>query len=222
MNLAEGSKSYHEEADIYERFSEVEDTPGHVLNFLRTIVKGKDVLDLGCGTGKYLVPLSLLAKSYCGLDISADQLRIARMKARDVDLICSSAEEIGLGDNAVDVTISTWVFGTILDDKRRMKALEEAERVTRKSIYLVENDIGGEFEYVRGRYPDIRQTKRYNDWLMAHGFRPIERIDSLFEFKHKGEAKRVIEAIWGKGSASKIKGRKIAHKIIIYRKEVLK
>ena len=53
------------------------------------------------------------------------------------------------------------MLGTILEVDRRNKVLEEMKRVLKHdgNIYLVENDIGGEFEEIRNRYPDIKRTK---------------------------------------------------------------
>lgn len=223
-NLSEGSKSYYNEAHIYERFSQLEDTPGKVLDFLKLVVKGKHILDLGCGTGKYLIPLAPLANVYLGLDISKDQLRIVKSKANSLDnvrFLCSSAESINLPDESMDAVISTWVLGTILDEKRREKAIGEAERVLKRNgrIFLVENDIGGEFEVIRGRYPDIRRTKSYNDWLEIKGFIPIKRFETYFEFDSLREAKKIFCSIWGKLAADKITDKTINQRIVVYCKE---
>ena len=46
------------------------------------------------------------------------------------------------------------------------------------SIYLVENDIGGEFEEIRNRYPDISRTKKYNDWIESNNFKVEKFIEN--------------------------------------------
>jgi ubiquinone/menaquinone biosynthesis C-methylase UbiE len=221
QDLSEGSKSYHDEAHVYERFSKAEDAPGYILALLHPITADKEILDIGCGTGKYLVELAPNAKRSVGLDISEDQLRIARSKLTglsNVDLICSSAENIALSDANIDTIISTWVFGTILDETRRAKALTEAQRVLRKhgAIYLVENDLGGDFEYIRGRYPDISKTEKYNSWLVDRGFTPYERFKTHFEFKDLEEAKSIFASIWGLDAGSKVTDRIITHNVIVY------
>jgi ubiquinone/menaquinone biosynthesis C-methylase UbiE len=222
QNLSEGSKSYHEEANIYERFSQVEDTPKKILKFLTSKVKNKKVLDLGCGTGKYLVDLAPISKKYIGLDISIDQLKIAKeksLKLKNVKFLCSSAEFIDLPNKSVDVIISTWVLGTIVEDDRRLKALKEMKRILKKDgeIYLVENDIGGEFEIIRNRFPNTDKTKKYNDWLENKGFIIVKKIKSFFEFDSIKEAKEVFTSIWGEKVRNKIKNKKIEHKIVIYK-----
>lgn len=219
-NLCEGSESYHEKSEIYERFSQVEDTPGKILDFLKIITKKKIVLDLGCGTGKYLAPLYKLSKKYIGLDISQEQINIAKRKVKNekVKFICSTAENINLADESVDVIISTWVLGTILDRDRRLKTLQEAERVLKKNgkIYLVENNVGGEFEKIRKRFPDLTTTQKYNKWITNQGFKEEKQFDTYFEFESEEEGNKIFSAIWGEEIGNNVKDKRIEHKVIIY------
>ena len=225
-SLSEGSKSYYSEARIYEQFSQAEDFPGLVYHFLLPRIRRRIVLDIGCGTGKYIILFAPFAKKYYGLDVSRAQLKIARKKAkslmmlRKVSFLNSSAEKTGLPDESVDVVLATWVFGTILDSRRRANAVSEVERVLKKKgrIYLVENDVGSEFESIRGRYPDARRTKAYALWLEKQGFVVVKKFDSYFKFNSKMQAYRVIKSIWGSKAASKAKGKMIRHKIAVYSK----
>ncbi|MBT7902890.1 class I SAM-dependent methyltransferase [Candidatus Woesearchaeota archaeon] len=225
-NLGEGSKSYHEEADIYERFSQVEDSPKKILNFLKPLIEGKKVLDLGCGTGKFMIDLAHVSKEYVGLDISKDQLNIAKNKLiknniNNVKLIQSSAENIPLESNQFDVIISTWVLGTIQDESRREKAVSEALRLlkTGGSTYLVENNSGGDFEVIRNRFPNKERTEKYNSWLLNHKFIVEIEFNTYFEFNNLIEAQKIFEHIWGKTAMSKIKSNRIKQKIIIFKQE---
>jgi 2-polyprenyl-3-methyl-5-hydroxy-6-metoxy-1,4-benzoquinol methylase len=49
-------------------------------------VKPKSILDLGCGTGNYLIPLSQMGYSLTGIDASSHMLGIARKKLREGNL----------------------------------------------------------------------------------------------------------------------------------------
>lgn len=223
FSLEEGSKSYYSEADIYELFSMAEDAPGLIYKFLLPLVKNKAVLDLGCGTGKYMALLANAAKSYCGLDISPEQIAIAKKKVqglKNVSFICSSAEKITLPDRSMDCIISCWAISTINGFDRKSSALKEAERVLRPNgcIYLIENDIGGEFEEIRGWYPNISRTKGYNDWIEHEGFSPVARFNTYFSFGSLAEARKIIGSIWGVNAAGKVKDKCIQHKVVIYSK----
>jgi ubiquinone/menaquinone biosynthesis C-methylase UbiE len=220
-NLSEGSKSYHAGAPIYERFSQAEDAPGLILGYARKLSKDKVILDVGCGTGKYIPVLAPESGKYIGLDVSLQQIHIAKTKVghqKNVRFLCSSAEKIRLADESVDLIFSSWALSTILDEERRHTVLQELLRVLKKNgkVYLVENDLGGEFETIRDRYPDITRTKAYLDWLKLNGFRPRKRFKSYFNFHSRAEARRIFGAIWGNRVVQKIKSKRIRHNIVIY------
>jgi ubiquinone/menaquinone biosynthesis C-methylase UbiE len=222
-NLKEGSKSYHSEAQIYERFSEAEDYPDKILKFLKPKLKGKTILDLGCGNGKYAFFLSQFTKKYVGIDISKEQIINTKKKNKNhqnTKFICSSAEKIKLPSKSIDIVMSTWVIGTINGWNRKAKSLREAERVLKNKgvIFLIENDIGGEFERIRGRFPNIERTKQYNDWLMKNGFQIEKRIKTYFKFKSLEEARKIIGSIWGEKVGNLVRSKIIKHKVIIFKK----
>ncbi len=220
FNLSEKSKNYYEENDVYEIFSIAEDYPNKIYECLYPKIKDKIVLDLGCGTGKFMQKFYKDAKKYYGLDLSKEQINTAKekVKSSNVEFICCSAENIPLPNNSVDIIISTWVLGTILEVNRRKQVLDEMKRIIKKngSIYLVENDIGGEFEEIRNRYPDIRRTKEYNDWIEEQQFNCINKFETYFKFDNKDIAKKVFENIWGREIGNKINSNIIKQNIVIY------
>lgn len=221
FNLSEKSKNYYEENDIYEIFSLAEDYPNKIFDYLYPYIQNKIVLDLGCGTGKFMQKFYKDTIKYYGLDLSEKQLEIAKnkVKGENVDFICCSAENIPLPDNSIDVIISTWVLGTILEIDRRNKAIEEMERVLKKDgvIFLVENDIGGEFEIIRNRYPNIKRTQDYNNWIESKEFICVDKFETYFKFENKEQAKKVFGNIWGSQTEEKIQSKIIKHNIIIYK-----
>lgn len=221
LNLSEKSKNYYEENDIYEIFSIAEDYPNKIYECLVPQIKNKIVLDLGCGTGKFMQKFYDKATKYYGLDLSDQQLNIAKRKvdSNSVEFICCSAENILLPDNSVDIIIATWVLGTILELDRRNKVLAEMRRVLKDngSIYLVENDTGGEFEKIRNRYPNIQRTKEYNDWIEGNGFSCYNKFETYFKFNDKDQAKNVFSNIWGNEIGDKVNKEIIKQNIIIYK-----
>ena len=52
-NLSEFSKTYYQEHYIYKIFSEAEDYPDFIFQYLENEFYDKFILDLGCGNGKY-------------------------------------------------------------------------------------------------------------------------------------------------------------------------
>jgi 2-polyprenyl-3-methyl-5-hydroxy-6-metoxy-1,4-benzoquinol methylase len=75
-------------------------------------VKGKTVLDFGCGAGDNTLLVALRGAKVIGLDISEDLIQLAKERLKingveaDVSFITCSAHDIDLPDESVDV-----VFG---------------------------------------------------------------------------------------------------------------
>jgi len=78
-------------------------------------LKGKRILDLGCGTGNITIPFSKKGYKMTGVDISAKMLMQAEQKARaenvDLLLLCEDITQLDLGDEKFDGALAT--FDTI-------------------------------------------------------------------------------------------------------------
>jgi ubiquinone/menaquinone biosynthesis C-methylase UbiE len=219
-NLLKESKAYYENNYYYELFSIAEDSLNLVSNYLNLISKEKIILDAGCGTGKFLNILETNGKEYVGIDLSKDQLKKAKAKSKKDNslFIESNLSNINLEDNKFDLIVSSWVLGTITDISERNKCLSELKRVLKPGgiIILIENDLNSEFEVLRNRHLDNR-TLDYNNWILANGFIVDKRIDTCFMFNTLEEAVKCFDVIYGNDVSSKIKDKRIGHKVIIFK-----
>lgn len=79
-------------------------------------ISGKHVLDMGCGTGRWLAYLDSLKKaaSLCGVDGSQEMLQIAEMKlSPTILLIHSSLPHLPLPSENVDLVLASFVLSYI-------------------------------------------------------------------------------------------------------------
>jgi ubiquinone/menaquinone biosynthesis C-methylase UbiE len=214
---------YHENALIYDLFSRAEDARGCVAEYLAEELRGKRVLDIGCGTGKYLTVIAPIAKQYIGIDCSKEQLKIAKTKAEqfsNTSLIQGYAQQTGLCQGRIDAVLSAWVLESIRNVPMQDRILAEMNRVLRNqgAIYVVENSGESEFEDIIRRTPDISTTKENQTWLLYHGFEQVKRFESYFLFDSAEQARMVFSTIWDQTIASRIKDRRINQNINIYKK----
>lgn len=96
-------------------------------------VRGKTVLEYGCGDGTNTLPLALRGARVVALDISADLIKIAHERLRvngvtsGVEFVVGSAHDLPLADDSVDV-----VFGmAILHHLDLALSAREVRRVLR-------------------------------------------------------------------------------------------
>jgi len=124
------------------------------------------LLDVGCGTGAHTVAMAERGWSVTGVDISDDQLRLAR--ARGVDVVRADAAVLPFEDAQFDAAISMW---THTDVDAFGVALHEVARVLRAQapfVYLGAHPcfVGPHSRYVHAEgvpelHPGYRQTGRY-------------------------------------------------------------
>ena len=101
-------------------------------------VRGKDVLELGCGAAQWSVALQGLGARAVGIDLSASQLRHAARHVADADahlpLVQASAEELPFVADAFDLVFCDHGALSFADPRR---AIPEAARVLRPRGRLV-------------------------------------------------------------------------------------
>src|SRR5450631_2515943 len=70
-------------------------------------IRGKTVLDLGCGTGENIVPLVSRGAQVVGIDLSPDLIALAQLRLRnaglEAELRVGSAYDTGLESGSVDI-----------------------------------------------------------------------------------------------------------------------
>lgn len=134
--MKKSNRAYYDEfADWYEQGR---DRGYHAMiddlevDLLHRYVRGKDVLEVGCGTGLVMHRVAERARRVAGIDISAGMLRQAQK--RGLDVVQADATALPFDDAAFDVVYSLKVLAHIRDIDR---ALEEMARVTRSGGTLL-------------------------------------------------------------------------------------
>lgn len=96
------------------------------VDFVARYGTGRDVLEVGCGTGLLLQRVRAFAKSARGVDLSPGML--ARARARGLDVLEGSATDLPFAAESFDVAFSFKVLPHVRDIER---ALAEMARVVR-------------------------------------------------------------------------------------------
>ena len=96
--------------------------------------RGDRCLDIGCGGGHLLGALVKLGWQLVGVDVSDDQLRVARERYPEIELVCADATALPFPDESFGAAYSTFTH-TDFDDFAG--AMAEARRVLRRRGRLI-------------------------------------------------------------------------------------
>lgn len=155
---------------------------------------GKDVLDVGCGTGFHLPRWAASARSVVGVEPHDPLATIARRRTRRLDhvtVLAGAAEALPLPDASVDLAQARWAyfFGPGCEP-----GLVELSRVVRRGGigFVVDNDatrstFGGWF---RRGYPDVDPPAVERFWSV-HGW-TREPVDIVWRFETREDLESVV------------------------------
>lgn len=102
------------------------------VELLKKYIKGKSVLDVGCGVGVYVDQLAMMGYQASGVDIVKDFLEEAK-KNKEGEFFLGSAEKLPFKDNSFE----TILLFDILEHGDERKILLEAKRVAQKRVLVI-------------------------------------------------------------------------------------
>ena len=173
-------------SELFDRWAEVYDAAANPLLMLEEqmlpallpAVNGQHILDVGCGTGRWLARLEALQPaSLTGTDSSAEMLRRARAKlTASTHLLQSDACHFPVAVASQDLILSSFVL-SYLDD---LPAFASAcMRALRPGGYLLLSDMHPETATARGW---TRSFTAYGDTLHIPATSPpVFQIRSIFQ-----------------------------------------
>ncbi len=136
--------------------------PDHVMAHLtarrvalsRALVPSGKVLDVGCGTGRFLSSMPSAGYELKGIDISAGMLEEAR--ERGLDVVEGSSGDMPFDDDSFDLVVTFAVLHHLIDPELVRATLREIVRVTRPggtSVVWDHNPNNPYWKFLMARLP---------------------------------------------------------------------
>lgn len=142
------------------------------------------VLDLGCGNGRFLLPLSRKYESI-GTDVSETAVNRALSylfkNNSHAECLVSSITLLPFSENSFDVVLCLGVVQHLLEDERKL-AISEIKRVMKSGAVLVLEVFGTE-DMRYGGEPIEKDTFRRKSGIIYHYFTQEEIASLLLGFE---------------------------------------
>lgn len=181
---------------VYEIENRAVDRAGRILGLIHDLApwEGRDVLDIGCGTGFHLPLFAATAASVTGVEPHGDLVAIARRRTRrlaHVTVVQASATSLPLPDSSIDVMHARWAyfFGPGCEP-----GLAELDRVMRPGgrAFVIDNDSTRSTfgSWLRRGYPD-RDTAALADFWSGLGWQ-AHPVDMAWTFDAREDLEAVV------------------------------
>lgn len=124
-------------------------------------VKGKTILDMGCGTGLYTRILKRRGAKVCGIDISEGMLTIARREVPGVEFVHGTAEKLPYKNKSFDIVLAALMMEYFSSWD---KVLEEVRRVLKPKgvfVFSTGNPVMNASVRVKYKGKKFRDIKNY-------------------------------------------------------------
>ena len=124
------------------------------------------LLDVGCGGGSHMLAFAEAGWAPVGVDVSEEQLRLAR--GRGCEVVRAAAERLPFGDASFDAAVSMWTHTDVEDFPAALCEIARVLRPGAPLVYLGVHPcfVGPHSEFVRGAgvpklHPGYRRSGRY-------------------------------------------------------------
>jgi ubiquinone/menaquinone biosynthesis C-methylase UbiE len=190
------SPNIWEHPATYELENRAVDRDGVLEQAMESIASwsGREVLDLGCGTGFHLPRFAALAARVYGVEPHPGLLRLAARRTRslaNVTLLSGTAQAVPLPDASVDVAHARWAyfFGPGCEP-----GLRELARVVRRggTAFVIDNDATRSTfgRWFRRGYPRIDPVAVERFWA-SHGWTRVA-LDIDWRFDSRADLEAVV------------------------------
>jgi ubiquinone/menaquinone biosynthesis C-methylase UbiE len=158
------------------------------------------VLEVGCGTGRWLAELHPVAQQVYGMDLSLGMLQQAQQRPESLSLICGHASHLPFPNAVFDLIFCVNAFHHFPQPRA---FVSEARRLLRPggalAIMGMDPHAGRDRWYLYDYFAGTRETdlRRFSssgtilDWMVAAGFARVEwRVVEHLVGQHVGRAVR--------------------------------
>jgi ubiquinone/menaquinone biosynthesis C-methylase UbiE len=185
------------------------DREGRIEAAMREVADwaGRDVLDIGCGTGFHLPRFAATARSVVGVEPHPPLLRLARRRTARIDgvsVLHGSAAALPLPAASVDIAHARWAY---FFGPGSEPGLGELDRVMRRGgvAMVIDNDgsrstFGGWF---RRGYPKVPPPDEQERFWSMHGWTRVP-VDMDWSFGSRADLEAVVRIEFDPATASAI------------------
>ena len=161
--------------------------------FFQILTKGNPklmkVLEIGCGIGRLLIPMSKIFGETVGVDVSPEMIRIGKENTKNISnckLFENNGKDLSMfTDNSFDFCYSHFVFQHIPDKEIIKNYLSETARILKKDSFfklLIRNKTNGDNTLISSWHGIRFSPAEFSNMAKEFNFKTVEMDEPDAEF----------------------------------------
>ncbi len=153
------------------------------------------ILDIGAGTGRYAVPLSEEGYDVTAVELVKYNLGILKSKNSTVKAMQGNALNLKkLSDNTFDVTLLFGPMYHLFETEDKIKALNEAKRVTKPEGVILVAYCMNEYGVLTYAFKERHIGECIKEKRLTKDFHTISKTENLYDYMRIEDINALVEA----------------------------
>ncbi len=152
------------------------------MKYIKKYIKENDkVIDIGAGTGRYSLELQDLGYDVFAVELCKSNLREIEKKG----IRCMEGNAVDLKkikDDTYDITILFGPMYHLISMEEKVKALEEAKRITKENGYIFISYCMNEYAVITHGFIDNHIKESFNNNLINQDYKITPKENDLYSF----------------------------------------
>ena len=201
-NLIEYYNKFNENKRLDRRHGIVEYTTAmkYIKRYLKKF-KNPQIIDIGAGTGKYSIELANMGYNVTAVELVKHNLMTIKKNSTKVNTILGNAINLKkINDNSYDIVILFGPMYHLISDEDKIKALNEAKRITKPNGYIFISYYMNEYAIIKHGFMEKKIKESLKNDLVDKNFHitpkntdlySMGRLEDINKYKNTARLKRV-------------------------------
>ena len=181
-NLIEYYNKFNEDKRLTRRHGIVEyKTAMKYIHIYLKKINNPKICDIGAGTGKYAIALANEGYDVTAIELVKHNLMTLKKNSDKVRAITGNATNLKmLNDNTFDMVLLFGPMYHLISDNDKIKALNEAKRITKKGGYILISYYMNEYTLIKHGFIDKNIKDSLKNKLIDESFHITPKEDDLY------------------------------------------
>ena len=152
------------------------------------------ILDIGAGTGKYSIYYSDKGYDVTAVELVKHNLKVIEKNNKDIKCILGNAIDLSMiKDNTYDITLLFGPMYHLISYEDKLKALNEAKRVTKNNGYIFISYCMNEYALITHGFIDNNIISEIDNKRVNNDYKITSKEDDLYSFVRLDDINKLLE-----------------------------